>query len=455
MVDKVTDEDFEDIDLDDIDLDDIDLDYFDEDLEEEELDEISKDLAKHYINTADMDMEFRDDDITRTARSGQSTRDLRRKNSKRLTKTYLAKAKLGQHDSRKARVSATEELEIEEEKKASFGVNASIPDPVTKGSTKRPQDNTQGDKSPPLQGNLPKTKTEMLSLTMAKLSSMPKTELTAAYKTLMNPTKGEGVIMQGSSKLREALEVSAVDFDLSEDIDALFNGVEDISEDFKTKAVTIFEAAVTAKVNERLNALQEQVDDLYESLVAEVEEEIVEKVDSYLDYVVAEWVETNALSIDAGIRTEIAEDFMVGLKKLFQENYVDIPDERIDVLEDLSDQVDELEEQINAEVAKNMALEEELEVLKAELLIKEATEDMNIVDAEKLRELASGIDFVNEEDFADKLDILKESYFVSEETTDKTRSSIFDETEELSEEVEVPANMKQYVSVISRTSAKS
>jgi hypothetical protein len=348
-----------------------------------------------------------------------------------------------------------EEEEIEEEKKASFGVNASIPDPVTKGSTKRPQDNTQGDKSPPRQGNSPKTKTEMLSLTMAKLSSMPKAELTAAYKTLMNPTKGEGVIMQGSSKLREALEVSAVDFDLSEDIDALFNGVEDISEDFKTKAVTIFEAAVTAKVNERLNALQEQVDDLYESLVAEVEEEIVEKVDSYLDYVVAEWVETNALSIDAGIRTEIAEDFMVGLKKLFQENYVDIPDERIDVLEDLSDQVDELEEQINAEVAKNMALEEELEVLKAELLIKEATEDMNIVDAEKLRELASGIDFVNEEDFADKLDILKESYFVSEETTDKTRSSIFDETEELSEEVEVPANMKQYVSVISRTSAKS
>ena len=380
MVDKVTDEDFEDIDLDDIDLDDIDLEDLEDDLEEEE---------------------------------------------------------------------------IEEEKKASFGVNASIPDPVTKGSTKRPQDNTQGDKLPPRQGNSPKTKTEMLSLTMAKLSSMPKAELTAAYKTLMNPTKGEGVIMQGSSKLREALEVSAVDFDLSEDIDALFNGVEDISEDFKTKAVTIFEAAVTAKVNERLNALQEQVDDLYESLVAEVEEEIVEKVDSYLDYVVAEWVETNALSIDAGIRTEIAEDFMVGLKKLFQENYVDIPDERIDVLEDLSDQVDELEEQINAEVAKNMALEEELEVLKAELLIKEATEDMNIVDAEKLRELASGIDFVNEEDFADKLDILKESYFVSEETTDKTRSSIFDETEELSEEVEVPANMKQYVSVISRTSAKS
>ena len=380
MVDKVTDEDFEDIDLDDINLDDIDLDDFDEDLEEEE---------------------------------------------------------------------------IEEEKKASFGVNASIPDPVTKGSTKRPQDNTQGDKSPPRQGNSPKTKTEMLSLTMAKLSSMPKAELTAAYKTLMNPTKGEGVIMQGSSKLKETLEVSAVDFDLSEDIDALFNGAEDISEDFKTKAVTIFEAAVTAKVNERLNALQEQVDDLYESLVAEVEEEIVEKVDSYLDYVVAEWVETNALSIDAGIRTEIAEDFMVGLKKLFQENYVDIPDERIDVLEDLSDQVDELEEQINAEVAKNMALEEELEVLKAELLIKEATEDMNIVDAEKLRELASGIDFVNEEDFVDKLDILKESYFVSEETTDKTRSSIFDETEELSEEVEVPANMKQYVSVISRTSAKS
>jgi hypothetical protein len=380
MVDKVTDEDFEDIDLDDIDLDDIDLDDFDEDLEEEE---------------------------------------------------------------------------IEEEKKASFGVNASIPDPVTKGSAKRPQDNTQGDKSSPRQGNSPKTKTEMLSLTMAKLSSMPKAELTAAYKTLMNPTKGEGVIMQGSSKLREALEVSAVDFDLSEDIDALFNGVEDISEDFKTKAVTIFEAAVTAKVNERLDALQEQVDDLYESLVAEVEEEIVEKVDSYLDYVVQEWVETNALSIDAGIRTEIAEDFMIGLKKLFQENYVDIPDERIDVLEDLSDQVDELEEQINAEVAKNMALEEELEVLKAELLIKEATEDMNIVDAEKLRELAFGIDFVNEEDFADKIDILKENYFVTEETTDKSRSSIFEELEELSEEVEVPANMKQYVSVISRTSAKS
>lgn len=347
-----------------------------------------------------------------------------------------------------------DEEDLEEEKKASFGVDASIPDPVTTGSTKRHADKTQGDSTPPKQGNSPKTKTAMLTTVMAKLHSMPKAELTAAYKTLMSsPKEGEGVIMQGSSKLREALEITANDFDLSEDVAALFNGNEELSEDFKTKAVTIFETAVTAKVTERLDALQEQVDDLYEQLVAEVEEQMVEKVDSYLDYVIEQWMEENALSVDAGIRTEIAEDFMEGLKKLFKESYIDVPEDRMDVFEELSNRVDQLEEQINEEIEKNVELSEMVDILQAEAIIAESVTDMTLADAEKLRELASTIDFVSEEDFKEKINILKENYFDGEEEPSAT-NKLNEEEEELNEEIQVPANMKNYVSAISRTSVK-
>ncbi len=341
------------------------------------------------------------------------------------------------------------EDELEEEKAASFGVHASMPDPIKKGASKKSGDTT----NPPQGSSLPKTKTSMLTTVMAKLHSMPKTELTAAYKTLMGPKNGEGIILQGSSKLKEALELTANDFDLSEDVNALFEGADDLSEDFKNKAITIFEAAVSSKVTQRIEALQEQVEDLYDGMVAEIEEELTEKLDSYLDYVVEQWIENNALSIDAGIRTEIAEDFMVGLKNLFVENYIDVPEDRVDLLDELSNKIDDLEEELNSTIDKNVMLEEKIDLLNSELIIDQMVENMTLTDAEKLKELAANIDFIDEENFIEKLEILKESYFGDE--TDGTSQRLPEASLELTEEINTPSlepNMKAYLSAISRTS---
>ena len=344
-----------------------------------------------------------------------------------------------------------EDDSLEEEKRASMGVNASIPEPHSTGSSKRPQDKDQGDKSAPMQGSSKKTKSNMIGDMMTKMHGMGKADLTAAYKSIMSPAKGEGVIMQGSSKIKESLAVTADDLDLSEDVSALFNGAPDLSEEFKTKAITIFETAVLTKINEQIDTIAEEMATLAEEQQAEIEDELVEKLDSYLDYVVEQWMEENYLAVESGIRAEIAEDFMKGLQKLFVENYIHVPEEKVDVLEELSTKVEELEDRLNSQIQENMSLSEQIEILNAELIINELSEDLTLVDSEKFRKLASNVDYVSEEDFREKLEIIKESYFDDEEDNGNSELDI---NEELSEEVQVPANMAKYLSAISRTSAK-
>ena len=254
--------------------------------------------------------------------------------------------------------------------------------------------------------------------------------------------------------------------DVKSDVEALIQG-EELSEEFKEKAATIFEAAVFAKVNEEVNsrveALEEQYKTELEGSILETREEMVKKVDDYLNYVVKEWMQENELAIEKGIRSEIVEDFMVGLKNLFVEHYIDIPEEKVDLVDDLFAKVEDLEESLNKEMEKNVDMQSELKEYKKFEAIANISEDLTDVQVEKMQKLAETVDFESEDEYAEKLQVIKENYFpangsvASEESTnDDSQPEVLTEEEakEVEETAEMSDTMKWYSSAISRTIKK-
>ena len=254
--------------------------------------------------------------------------------------------------------------------------------------------------------------------------------------------------------------------DVKSDVEALIQG-EELSEEFKEKAATIFEAAVFAKVNEEVNsrveALEEQYKTELEGSILETREEMVKKVDDYLNYVVKEWMQENELAIEKGIRSEIVEDFMVGLKNLFVEHYIDIPEEKVDLVDDLFAKVEDLEESLNKEMEKNVDMQSELKEYKKFEAIANISEDLRDVQVEKMQKLAETVDFESEDEYAEKLQVIKENYFpangsvASEESTnDDSQPEVLTEEEakEVEETAEMSDTMKWYSSAISRTIKK-
>lgn len=198
--------------------------------------------------------------------------------------------------------------------------------------------------------------------------------------------------------------------DIDADIDAIFSG-EDLSEEFKTNAKSIFEAAVLAKVSEQVDTLEEEYQQKLEEEVTEITENLVAKIDEYLDYVVNEWVEENQLAIDSGIRSEIAEDFMAGLKNLFTEHYIDVPDEKVDIIEELANKVDQLESELDKTISENTYLSDEIDNYKKTVIVDEITESLTEVQSAKLQSLAEKIEFISEEDYKEKIILTKKKYF--------------------------------------------
>ena len=254
--------------------------------------------------------------------------------------------------------------------------------------------------------------------------------------------------------------------DVKSDVEALIQG-EELSEEFKEKAATIFEAAVFAKVNEEVNqrveTLEEQYKNQLEETILETREEMVKKVDDYLNYVVKEWMQENELAIEKGIRSEIVEDFMVGLKNLFVEHYIDIPEEKVDLVDDLFAKVEDLEESLNKEMEKNVDMQSELKEYKKFEAIANISEDLTDVQVEKMQKLAETVDLKSEDEYAEKLQVIKENYFpangsvASEESTnDDSQPEVLTEEEakEVEETAEMSDTMKWYSSAISRTIKK-
>ena len=234
-----------------------------------------------------------------------------------------------------------------------------------------------------------------------------------------NPA-GQGDFKPGNSLKEEEVEAETdevvaedteTEIDLSKDVEALVSADADLSEEFKEKAATIFETAVKTRLAEKEKEMKMKSEKEVEDKVSAVKEELVEKVDSYLNYVVEEWIKDNQLAIDRGIKSEISEDFISGLKTLFKEHYIDVPEEKYDVLEAMAAEKEELEKKLNEEIAKNVELSKSNFSFSKEKIFSEASEGLADTETEKLKELAENIEFKDEQDFSKKLDVIKESYF--------------------------------------------
>jgi hypothetical protein len=199
----------------------------------------------------------------------------------------------------------------------------------------------------------------------------------------------------------------------AEDINAMLSG-ENLSEEFVSKATTIFEAAVVARATEVVEIMEQELTEQFEVAVEQVKEDLASKVDDYLNYMVEEWMKENEIAIEKGLRAEIVEDFITGLRDLFVEHYIDIPEEKVDIVTELAAKVEELEESLNAEINRSVELTKDLNEQKKIEAIYTACEGLTQTQVEKMKSLAEGMEFTTEEEFADKISMLKESYFKSD-----------------------------------------
>jgi hypothetical protein len=207
------------------------------------------------------------------------------------------------------------------------------------------------------------------------------------------------------------------DIDVKEHVDALVAGDDSLSEEFKQKAATVFEAAIKSKVKEIAEDIQADYDKKLTEETSKSKDELVEKVDSYLAYVVEEWMKENELALERGIKGEIAEDFIGGLKKLFEDHYIDVPDEKYNVLEDQSSKIEELNKKLNESIEKNVELSKENGKLQRQDIIDEASKELAETQKEKFNKLAEEVEYSNEGDFKSKVATIKESYFGKKEST--------------------------------------
>ena len=301
---------------------------------------------------------------------------------------------------------------------------------------------------------IPSTKNQMLKNIYDEVNKMLKSDLAGKYEQIMASTSLE-TVKEVKEETRTKAAVTKEDIgpiNVQDDIEALTAGEEGLSEEFKSKATTIFEAAVHAKVVDEVNARMEQQAKEQEAGSQEFQKELTEKVDGYLTYVVEEWMKENELAIERGIRSELVEDFMSGIKTLFTEHYIDIPEEKVDMVDDLFTKVEDLETSLDEEINRGVELQKELAQFKKDDALKQSTKDLADTDSEKIAKLAEGIEFENTEQYIEKLNVLKESYFPK---TDSVTSEITetDETIELTEEkspVKVDESMKHYTSAIKR-----
>lgn len=207
------------------------------------------------------------------------------------------------------------------------------------------------------------------------------------------------------------------DIDVKEHVDALVAGDDSLSEEFKQKAAVVFETAIKSKVKEIAEDIQADYDKKLTEETSKSKDELVEKVDSYLAYVVEEWMKENELALERGIKGEIAEDFIGGLKKLFEDHYIDVPDEKYNVLEDQSSKIEELNKKLNESIEKNVELSKENGKLQRQDIIDEASKELAETQKEKFNKLAEEVEYSNEEDFKSKVATIKESYFGKKEST--------------------------------------
>ena len=292
---------------------------------------------------------------------------------------------------------------------------------------------------------VPKTKADIINAMYGQLKAMKKDQLTASYKAIQDSCGG----------MHEELETESY----AEDLKVLADSEQELTEGFKAKVATLFEGAIANRVVEIKESLEAQYDNDLQEEVGYIRESLVTKIDDYLSYVVETWIEENQEFVDNKLRTEIAENFMKALQGVFTEHYIEVPDSKVDLVDQLSDEVKSIEETLTTVEEKNISLSEEVEKLYREKIVSEATADLASTQAAKLNSLLEDVDFVDAETFTEKVDVIKEGFFsdsdskeeeeVITESTDSTNVKTIVEGE-IDPNSKLSSDMQRYISTLSR-----
>ena len=313
---------------------------------------------------------------------------------------------------------------------------------------------------------IPTTKSAMIKALFDKVNGMKKEEVSTKWKDLMGVAEGSVEDLGGPTpddsdpekdelgKSKKKKKVVVPEINVKEDIDALVEG-EELTDEFKQKASTIFEAAVHQKVME---IATEKMDDLEKEYQSNLQEEIVsfrdeltDKVDGYLNYVVEEWMKENELALEGSLKGEITEEFIGGLKDLFTEHYIEVPDEKVDIVESLYDKVEELEEKLNSQIEDNVKTKDELNEYRKDKILEEVCEDLADTQSEKMKSLVDGVSYEDDaDDFENKIKTIKESYFPNQTKQDENVEQEDVSSDESEETPKMTNIMEAYSKAIAR-----
>ena len=303
---------------------------------------------------------------------------------------------------------------------------------------------------------MPKLKSEILQGLVDHMKGLKKEDLAKLYGSQIleqddeeeedDDEDGEEEESEEKKVKKESIDQIVDGLDVSDDVTALVDG-EELSEEFKTKAATIFETAVKSKVRVELEKIQEENDKVMEDMAESTMNDIVEKVDDYMNYVVEQWMEDNQLAIERGLKGEIAEDFISGLKNLFEDHYIDVPDEKYDILEANLTKIEELEEKLNKQMEENVQLKKQKGELVKESMISAVADGMTDTETEKFQSLVEDVEFSDEETYKGKLQTIRESYFGTEK---EVKTEVLTEEGSTDTPVETSGTMAQYMSAIGK-----
>ena len=359
------------------------------------------------------------------------------------------------------------------EVKSSFGVNAEVADAVSKNAAAPGKVQSNGDESPesiPQGSSGPKTKISMINAVMSKLSKMKKEDVEQQLASMdEDELIDEGhddekedkaliaKMMKKKMKKEESVtKITRDDIDVSEDIAAAFSG-SDLSEEFKAQATDIFETAVVSAVNMKLAEIAEQAEEEHVEEMQRIEEGLTTKIDEYLDYVVEQWMQENKLAVESGLRSEVTENFLNGLRNLFAENWIDIPEEKVEVVEELASEVEQLTATLDEQMQKNIELKKQVEKFEREIAFVEVSEGLTEMQIAKFESLSEAVDYEDAESYKQKLETIRTNFFESrsEEVTEgrTTLDEEFIETNETSEK-KLDPSMQVYSEAISRSVKK-
>jgi hypothetical protein len=292
------------------------------------------------------------------------------------------------------------------------------------------------------------TKEQMKDVIANGMGKMNKVKLEKLYAAFTSPEEEEDEPTEEEKEKLEAVEKRVKNIDVKEHVDALMNGEGDLSEEFKRKAATVFEAAVKSKVRDEVSRIEDDYRKDLDENINTNKDELTEKVDTYLNYVCEEWTKENELAIERGLKGEIAEDFISGLKQLFEDHYIDIPNEKYDVLEAQSEKISQLEAKLNEAIERNVSMKTNNAQLVRGQVISEMSTDLAETEIEKFKSLTEDIDFADEDSYREKLETLKENYFPKQKTV--VAETVDNVETGNAQDIDVSNSMTAYMSAIGR-----